>query len=130
MGSRSASDSKQKKPKDVDEYLAAMSEEARAALQELRKVIQGAAPDADEAFVYGVPGFKLGGRPLAAYAGFKHHCGFYPMSPAVISAHAEDLKHYDISEGTIRFQPEEPLPNALVTKMVKARAAELQKGKS
>ena len=130
MSSSQSSDSKQKKPKDVDEYLATMPEEARAALQELRKLIQAAAPDAKEAFVYGVPGFKLGGRPLAAYAGFKHHCGFYPMSPAVLGAHAEDLKHYDTSEGTIRFQPEEPLPSALVTKLVKARAAELQAGKS
>jgi uncharacterized protein YdhG (YjbR/CyaY superfamily) len=130
LSSGQSSDSKQKKPKDIDEYLATMPEEARVALQELRKVIQAAAPDAKEAFVFGVPGFKLGGRPLAAYAGFKHHCGFYPMSPAVLTAHAEDLKHYGTSEGTIRFQPENPLPSALVVKMVKARAAELQEGKS
>ena len=130
MSSNRSSGSKQKKPKNADEYLATMSEEARAALQELRKLIQAAAPDAKEAFVYGVPGFKLGGSPLAAYAGFKHHCGFYPMSPAVIRAHTEDLKHYDISEGTIRFQPDEPLPSALVTKLVKARVAELQAGRS
>ena len=130
MSSGRSSDSKRKKPKDIEEYLASLPEEARAALQTLRTVIQATAPDAEEAFVYGVPGFKLGGRPLAAYAGFKHHCGFYPMSPAVICAHAEDLKHYDTSEGTIRFQPEDPLPSALVTRMVKARMAELQEGKS
>ncbi|MCB1756465.1 MAG: DUF1801 domain-containing protein [Gammaproteobacteria bacterium] len=84
-------------------------------------------PDADEAFVYGVPGFKLGGKSLVCYAGFKHHCGFYPMSPAVIAAYSSDLAGYEVAKGTIRFQPEKPLPKTLVKKLVKARVAELLK---
>jgi uncharacterized protein YdhG (YjbR/CyaY superfamily) len=133
VGPSSSSDFR-KKPKDIDEYLATMPDSERAALQELRKVIHAAAPEAVEAFVYGVPGFKLGRRPLAAFAGFKNHCGFYPLSVAVIRAHAEELTPYDTSEGTIRFKPEDPLPSALVVKLVKARAAELmtelEEGKS
>lgn len=129
MSPSPSSRSKPEKPKDIDAYLASMPDSAREALQELRGVIQAAAPDAKEAFVYGVPGFKLDGQSLVCFAGFKKHCGFYPMSPAVMEAHAADLKHYDTSEGTIRFQPEEPLPHALVTSLVKARVAELQEAK-
>lgn len=103
-----------------------MPDECREALQKIRGIIQDTASDAEEAFVYGVPGFKIGGRPLVCYAGFKRHCGFYPLSPAVIRAHAADLKDYDISEGTIRFKAKEPLSTALVRKLVKARIDELQ----
>ncbi len=76
--------------------------------------------------MYGVPGFRLDGKSLACYACFKHHCGFYPMSPDVIAAHASELEGYEISKGTIRFQAEKPLPAALVKTLVKARAAELR----
>jgi uncharacterized protein YdhG (YjbR/CyaY superfamily) len=87
-------------------------------------------PDAEEAFVYGVPGFKLDGKPLACYAGFKNHCGFYPMSPAVIRAYSSELKDYEVSEGTIRFQPETMLSMTLLKKLVKSRMAEIRKGSS
>ncbi|MCK4408532.1 MAG: DUF1801 domain-containing protein [Candidatus Eisenbacteria sp.] len=104
-----------------------MPDDCRKALQGIRKAIRAAAPEAEEAFVYGVPGFKLAGQSLACYAGFKHHCGFYPMSPAVIRAHASELKKYEISKGTIRFQADRSLSAALVKKLVRARAAELKK---
>jgi len=87
-------------------------------------------PDAEEAFVYGVPGFKLDGKPLVCYAGCKNHCGFYPMSPAVIRAHSSELEGYEVSEGTIRFQPEKMLSLALIRKLVEARMAEIRKGSS
>jgi uncharacterized protein YdhG (YjbR/CyaY superfamily) len=122
-----SSSSKQHRPKDIDSYLSSQPDEFRMALQGIRETVRAVAPEAEEAYVYGVPGFKLGGRPLVCYAGFKHHCGFYPMSPAVMKAHAADLKDYDTSEGTIRFQAEKPLPAALVKKLVKARMAELKK---
>lgn len=98
--------------------------------EKARQAVQAAAPDAEEAFVYGVPGFKLHGKSLACYAGFKHHCGFYPMSPDVIRAHASQLKGYKISKGTIRFQADKPLLASLVKKLVRARLVELQGGSS
>lgn len=99
--------------KEVDAYLVSQPEAIRRALQTLRESIQAVAPDAEEAFVYGVPGFRLEGKPLACYAGFKSHCGFYPMSPAVISLYASELKEYKVSKGTIRFQPGNMLPVTL-----------------
>lgn len=110
----------------VTAYLASVPVDARAALEKLRKAIRAAAPGAEEGFCYGLPGFKLGGRSLVCYAAAKLHCSFYPMSPAVIRAHAEDLTGYDISKGTIRFSARKPLPSALVRKLVRARIAELR----
>lgn len=109
---------------EVEGYLAGLPEDARAALQKLRKTIRAAAPGAVEGFSYGIPAFKLHGRPLVAYASLKSHCSFFPMSPAVIDAHRQDLAGYETAKGTIRFQADKPLPSALVRKLVKARIAE------
>ena len=114
-----------KGPKDVDAYLAERPDDQRKALQRVRETISATVPDAEEAFVYGVPGFKLDGKSLVCYAGFKQHCGFYPMSPAVLDAHASQLGRFEIAKGTIRFQPDKPLSLALIRKLVKARVAEL-----
>ena len=113
--------------KDVDAYLASQPEAFRRSLQALRETIQAVVPDAEEAFLYGVPGFRLDGKPLACYAGFKNHCGFYPMSPAVITAYASELKEYEVSKGTIRFQPGNMLPVTLIRKLVAARLTEIRK---
>ena len=110
---------------DVDAYLAAVPLEPRRALQKLRTAIAAAAPRAEEGFSYGLPAFRLDGRPLVCYRAAAKHCSFFPMSPAVIRAHASDLEGYDTAKGTIRFQAEKPLPAALVRKIVLARVAEL-----
>ena len=119
-----------KEPQDdskrVDDYLATLPEEPRAALEKLRATIRAAAPDATEGFSYGIPAFRLGGRPLVSYAALKDHCSFFPMSPAVIEANRKELERYDTAKGTIRFPADRPLPAALVRKLVKARIAELR----
>ena len=112
-----------KDPRDVDAFLAAVSEEARATLQTLRETIRAAAPDATEGIGYAIPTFYQQG-PLVAYAASKNHCSFYVMSPAVMAAHRDDLEPYDTATATIRFPANEPLPATLVRKLVKARIAE------
>lgn len=111
---------------DLEAYFASLAADKRAALQKLRQAIRAAAPAADEGFSYGLPAFRLGGRPLVCYGASTNHCSFFPMSPAVIRAHAKDLKQYETSKGTIRFAPDRPLPASLVRKLVRARMAELQ----
>ena len=115
--------------KQVDDYLAGVPDDARAALEKLRKTIRAAAGrEAVEGFSYGIPAFKLHGRPLVAYAALKRHCSFFPMSPAVIEAHTKELSSYETAKGTIRFTADKPLPSALVRKLVKARIAEAEAG--
>ncbi|HVK07270.1 MAG TPA: DUF1801 domain-containing protein [Gemmataceae bacterium] len=112
------------KPKTIDEYLAAVAPDQRAALQKLRKTIRAAAPGAEEYIGYGLAAFRLDGKPLVAFGATAKHCAFYPMSGTTIEAHQADLAGYDTSKGTIRFAAAKPLPAALVRKLVKARIAE------
>jgi uncharacterized protein YdhG (YjbR/CyaY superfamily) len=109
------------KPKTTDQYLASLSEDKRASLESLRKTIRAAAPRAEECISYGLPAFRLDGRMLVWFGAAANHCAFYPGG--VVTEYAKDLKKYDTSKGTIRFQPDEPLPGALVRKIVKARIA-------
>lgn len=116
--------------KSVDIYFIKTPPVFRAALEKLRVTIRSAAPTAEEGFSYGVPSFKLNGKVLVCYAAFKNHCGFYPMSPEVLAKYSEDLREYDTAKGTIRFQPEKPIPDALVNKIVKERISEIKAGKN
>jgi uncharacterized protein YdhG (YjbR/CyaY superfamily) len=111
------------KPTTVDEYLAPVSPDKRAALEKLRKTIRAAAPDAEERISYGMPVFRQNGM-LVGFGAAANHCAFYLLSGSAIESHKKELEKYDTSKGTIRFQPEKPLPAVLVRKLVKARIAE------
>jgi uncharacterized protein YdhG (YjbR/CyaY superfamily) len=111
------------KPQNIDEYLAPLSDEKRAALEKLRRAIKSAAPRAEECISYDIPGFRLDGRLLVSFGAAANHCAFYPGAHPV-EAHKDELKAYDTSKGTIRFPVDSPLPAALVRKLVKTRIAE------
>jgi uncharacterized protein YdhG (YjbR/CyaY superfamily) len=111
-------------PASVDDYLRALPDESRAALEKLRKTIKAAAPEATETISYQMPAFKDNGRFLVSYAAFKDHCSLFPASTAVMEALGEELKTYFSGKGTIRFTADKPLPSALVKKIVKARLGE------
>ncbi len=115
-------DAKVAPARNVDEYLAGVPKEARVTLEKLRKTIQSAAPMASEVISYQMPMYKQHGM-LIGFAAFKNHCSIFPGS-AVMDAHKEELKRYDTSKGTIRFPANQPLPAALVKKLVKARIKE------
>ncbi|MEO7143907.1 MAG: DUF1801 domain-containing protein [Bryobacteraceae bacterium] len=110
------------RPRTIDEYLLALSPEKRAALEQLRTAIRAATSGADECISYGLPAFRLEGKFLLAFGAAARHCAFYPGS--VVQRFDKELKDYETSTGTIRFQPHKPLPCALVRKLVKARIAE------
>ena len=108
----------------VDKYLAGVSADKRAALQRLRKAVRAAAPKAEECIAYGVPAFRLGAKFLVAFGAGTSHCAFYPGSSAM-GVHRSELRRYGVSKGTIRFQPDHPLPASLVKKLVRARIARI-----
>jgi len=109
--------------RDIDAYIAAAPKRARPALVRLRRTIRAAAPKATEAISYRIPIFRLHGM-LVGFAAFETHCTFHVMSPPVMRAHAAELRGYQAGKGSIRFSADEPLPVALVKKLVKARIAE------
>jgi len=113
------------KPATVEEYLAALPEKQRAALERLRKTLRAAAPGATEGIAYQMPAFKAHGRWLVGYAAFRDHCSLFPMSGKVVEDFAEELGDYPTTKGTIHFTAEKPLPAALVKKIVRARVAEV-----
>jgi uncharacterized protein YdhG (YjbR/CyaY superfamily) len=111
------------KPTTIDEYLATVSDDQRAALEALRAAIRAAAPEAEECISYQLAAFRLHG-PLVAFGATANHCAFYLMSASTVAAHKHELRGYSTSKGTIRFQPDSPLPADLVRKLVQARIDE------
>lgn len=111
------------KARTIDEYLSLLSAEKRTALRKLRRAIRAAAPGAEECISYQIPAFRLGGRLLVFFGAAANHCSFYPGAYP-IEVHKDELKGYKSSRGTIRFDPQDPLPAALVRKLVKTRIAQ------
>ena len=108
----------------IEAYLANVPPDKRAALETLRNQIRQLAPDAVEYFSYGMPAFKRG-KGLAAYAAAKNHYALYPMSSNIVPLFENELAGFKTSIGAIQFTVEKPLPEMLVTKIIKARLAEI-----
>jgi len=106
----------------VDDYFSTQPPRAKAMLQELRRTIRRAAPQAEELISYNMPAFKLRGM-LVWYAAYKEHIGFYPR-PSAIEAFKKELSVYKGAKGTIQFPIDKPLPLNLVIKIVKYRLKE------
>lgn len=113
-------------PRTIDAYLADLPPAQRTALERLRGIITSAAPAAVEGFSYGMPAFLIDGKAIAGFAASATHCAYYPMSGSIVAMFKKDLAGFRTSKGTIRFQPDQPLPALLVKKLVKARIAELK----
>ena len=108
------------KPKTIDEYLAALSDDKRAALEGLRRIIRAAVPRAEECISYQLPAFRLDGKCIVWFGAAANHCAIY----GVAETRKGELEDYDTSgKGTIRFQPDNPLPATVVRRLVKARIA-------
>jgi uncharacterized protein YdhG (YjbR/CyaY superfamily) len=112
-----------KAPKTIDDYLARLGSDQRAALERLRRAIQSAAPRAEECISYKIPGFRLDGRLLVSFGAGAKHCAFYPGALPV-TTHKRELAAYDTSKGTVRFPAGRPLPAALVRRLVRTRVAQ------
>jgi uncharacterized protein YdhG (YjbR/CyaY superfamily) len=114
-------------PRTVDEYLAAAPKDKRDLLAKVRRAIRAAAPGATESISYGIAGYKYKGERLVYYGYWKDHCALYGFGTGFVDAHADELAAYDLRKGTLRFSADKPLPDRLVTRIVKSRIAEIDR---
>lgn len=113
-------------PASIDAFLAALPLDQRDALQALRRQIHAAAPGATELINYGIPMLRLDGKNLVGFGAGKGHCSFYPMSMECLKHFQAEKKGFKTATSTIRFQPDQPIPAALVKRIVKWRLAEMK----
>lgn len=109
---------------EIDEYLATITGDQRAALDKLRKTIRSIVPRAEECISYRMPAFRLDGRIIAGFQPTAKGCSYYPFSGRTLQTLAGDLKGYGKTKGALHFHPDKPLPAALVRKLLEARIAE------
>ena len=110
--------------KPIDAYIARYPRDVQKLLKAIRLTIRKVAPDAVESVSYGIPTFKLDGRPLIYFGAHKRHIGMYPMTGGVKEKFKKDLAAFDGSTGTVRFPLDEPLPLALISRIVRLRIKE------
>jgi uncharacterized protein YdhG (YjbR/CyaY superfamily) len=114
---------------NIKEYISGFPEDVREILNQVRATIQKAAPDAEESISYGMPAYKLNGKVLVYFAGYKNHIGFY-ATPTGHIAFANELSKYKQGKGSVQFPLDQPIPYELIAQIVEFRAIEnLEKGK-
>ena len=114
---------KERVPHTVDEYIGAQTDALRPKLEQVRAAIRTAVPEAVEGIGYGMPGYKLNGKPLLYFAGFKEHYSLFAASGTFFASLKEELKNYEQRKGTVHFSFSEPVPTKLISQIAKLRAA-------
>src|SRR4051794_7967459 len=114
---------KQTVPTSVDEYLSTQPEAVRPKLEQVRAAIRKAVPEAAEGIGYGMPGYKLHGKPMLYFAGFKQHYSLFAASGTFLATLEQELKGYELRKGTIHFPLTKPVPVKLIARIAKLRAA-------
>ena len=115
-------------PKSIDDYLSSVPGPHKKMLQNLRKKIKKLVPEAEETISYQIPTFKLNGRMLVAFAAFKNHCSLFPATD-IRAVASEELKGFKGGKGTLQFTADNPIPDALLEKIVRLRIGETTKKK-
>ena len=114
----------QGKPLSIDDYLARLPTDRRAALQQLRRTIHAVLPGAEECISYSMPAFRHGGHVVAGFLATAKGCSFYPFSGTTLAALADDVRAYGQTKSALHFDPQTPLPRSLVKKLIMARLEE------
>jgi uncharacterized protein YdhG (YjbR/CyaY superfamily) len=111
--------------KSVDDYIASQPEATRRVLTRVRRIIRKAVPGAEEVISYQIPAYRLYGRMLMFFAGWKEHFSLYPLNARIAKAFKKDLARYETSKGTIKIPLSDPVPTELIEGFAKMRAEEV-----
>jgi uncharacterized protein YdhG (YjbR/CyaY superfamily) len=106
----------------VDAYIAHQPRGSRAVLQRVRGIIRRVLPGAEETISYQIPTYKVGGRGVVAFAGWKQHWSIYPVTDAIRASPGPEANSYEFSKGTMRFPLTGRVPTTLVERVVRAVA--------
>jgi uncharacterized protein YdhG (YjbR/CyaY superfamily) len=109
----------------VEAYIAAQPSTAQRALERVRRTIRKALPASEETISYGMPTYKMHGRAVIYFAGWKTHYSLYPIGKHIVAALEDDLARYDVDKSTVRFSLSKPVPVTLIAKIAKLRARDL-----
>ena len=107
----------------VDIYIEKFPKNIQVILKKMRAIVCKRAPDAEESLGYGMPAYKLHGKPLVYFAGWKEHIGFYP-TPSGTAAFKKELSKYESAKGSIKFPLDKPIPYTLIEQIVRFRVKE------
>jgi len=107
----------------IDTYIATFPATTQKLLLQIRETILSAAPNAEESISYGMPAYKLNGKPLVYFAGYKNHIGFY-ATPTGHKEFEAELSNYKQGKGSVQFPVTEPLPIGLIKRIVVFRVKE------
>jgi uncharacterized protein YdhG (YjbR/CyaY superfamily) len=108
---------------EIDHYISKFPFEVQENLNQIRTLVKKSAPGATESMAYGMPAYKLNGRPLVYFAGFKNHIGFY-ATPTGHEAFKKELSGYKQGRGSLQFPLNQPVPYDLIEQIVLFRVAE------
>lgn len=111
-------------PATIEAYLAALSEQQRTAVEQIRAAVRAGAPNATETIAYGMPALRMGGRFLVSYAAFKGHYSLFPASDGVVHGLGDEVAHHVAGRGTLQFPAGRPIPADLITRIVRIRVGE------
>ena len=106
--------------KNIDEYIASFPEATQKSLNKIRSTIRKVVPKAEETISYGIPTFKINGRYVIYFAGYKNHVSVYP-APRGNPEFKKELSVYKGGKGTVQFPLDRPLPLELITRIAKFR---------
>src|SRR5262245_6945252 len=114
------------KSASVAEYIASQPPKARAALRKVRAAMRKALPKSEEVISYQIPAYRLNGRIVIYFAGWKEHYSIYPAQRRLVAAFKDELAPYEVNnKGTIRFPLSEPVPVRLIEAIARFRAKEV-----
>ena len=110
---------KSQKPKDIDSYISQFPHDVQAILDKVRETICLAAPEAKETISYMMPALKQHGI-LVYFAAWEKHIGMYPPISGNKTLE-KALARYTGPKGNLQFPLDEPVPYALIERIVKLR---------
>ena len=113
----------------VDAYLCGIEDPKRTTLEVVRRTILDVVPDAEQTISYKIPAFRLDGAVIAGFAAFRNHLSYLPFSGSVLPALAGELTEYSMTKSALHFPVDQPLPKAIVEKLIAIRRAELSPGR-